>query len=138
MNSSNKNHLSVLFNKETLVQFAKCVVQGLATFVLDAGLLYVITEAGLHYLLSSAIAYIIVLCVHFYSTKKFIFKTCSRPLHQEMALYFGIALVSLALTELLMYLFTDGFGIYYIFSKFLSTGVVLVWSFSARKFWLYK
>jgi putative flippase GtrA len=56
----------------------------------------------------------------------------------ETACYLGISVIGLVLTELFMFMFTDLFGVYYIFSKVITTFIVLAWNFSARKFWLYR
>jgi putative flippase GtrA len=111
---------------------------GVLSFLLDAGLLYVITEAGVYYLHSAAISFVIVFFFNFLLARKFIFPKCGRSLLGETVSYMGIAVVGLALTEICMYIFTEFFGVYYIFSKFLASVIVLLWSFSARKFWLYR
>ncbi|MDR1514729.1 MAG: GtrA family protein [Synergistaceae bacterium] len=120
------------------VQFFRYCVLGGVTFCLDAAFVYLITESGVNYLYSSGISFAIVLFVHLGISKKVIFTKCKMPLHAELFCYSGIAVIGLILTELFMYLFTGIFGIYYLFSKVITTFVVLIWNFTARKFWLYK
>lgn len=125
-------------SENVLMQFVKCIILGIFTFILDASILYIITELGVYYLVSAAISYVITLGIHFMLSKKLIFTSTRFSLCFEVAAYISIALVGLFLTELFMYYFTDLLNIYYILSKFLATSLTLLWSFSARKFWLYK
>lgn len=46
-----------------------------------------------------------------------------------------VALVGLGLTTLMMSLFLHGFGWHYLPSQVVTTGIVLVWSFFAHKYW---
>jgi putative flippase GtrA len=124
--------------ENTNVQFFRYCVLGAITFFLDAALLYLITESGVNYLYSSGISFSIVLFVHMGISKKAIFTKCKMPFRTEFICYAGIAITGLILTELFMYLFTDIVGFYYLFSKIITTFIVLAWNFTARKFWLYK
>ena len=44
-----------------------------------------------------------------------------------------ISLIGLGLTELLMWLFTDGLGLFYLVSKAIAAVIVLLWNFFAKK-----
>ena len=44
----------------------------------------------------------------------------------------------LGMTELILFLFTDGLSLHYMLSKAIATAVVLVWNYLARKLLLYK
>jgi putative flippase GtrA len=120
------------------IQFLKYCLLGTFAFFLETGLLYAITESGVHYLVSSGIAFVIVVFIHLCISKKYIFTKCRMSLWAEVTSYLGITLIGLALTELFMYIFTGIMGIYYIFSKAITTIIVLLWNFSSRKLWLYK
>jgi putative flippase GtrA len=121
-----------------LLQLFRTAVIGVITFCADAGLLYLITESGVHYLVSAALSFVVSFFLNFSLVKKFVFQKCGKPFVQELLGYAGIAVVCLMLTEICMYVLTDTLGIYYILSKFVSAVLVLLWSFSARKFWLYR
>lgn len=122
----------------TKIQLFRCAFAGVVSFGVDTTLLYVITEMGVHYLTAAAAAFLFGLVTNFALSKKFIFTSSRMSLRSETLCYGLIALASLSLTELSMYVLTDFLGVYYIFSKLLSSSIVLTWSFSARKFWLYR
>jgi putative flippase GtrA len=110
---------------------------GVVTFAVDAVLLYAITELGVYYLVSAAMSFVVSFFLNFYLVREFVFTNRNISLKAELLAYAGIALVCLLLTEACMYFLTEHMGVYYILSKFLAAVVVLLWSFSARKFWLY-
>jgi putative flippase GtrA len=130
--------LLISHSESPYIQFFRYCVLGAITFFLDASLLFLITESGLNYMYSSAISFVIVVFVHLWISKKFIFTSCAMPQRTETACYIGISVIGLILTELFMFMFTGLFGVYYIFSKVITTFIVLAWNFSARKFWLYR
>jgi putative flippase GtrA len=107
--------------------------------VVDVGLLYIITaKFGVYYLVSAVMSFVVSFLANFYLVREFVFTKRNMTLAAELLAYGGIAVVCLLLTELCMYFLTERMGIYYIYSKFMAAVVVLLWSFSARKFWLYK
>ena len=52
-------------------------------------------------------------------------------------MYGIIGMIGHLITEGLMYLFTDVFGLYFLISKIIAAAIVLVWNFAARKVVLY-
>jgi len=121
-----------------LIQLFRTAFIGVVTFAVDAVLLYVITEMGVHYLVSAAMSFVVSFFLNFYLVREFVFQNRNMPLATELLAYAGIAVVCLILTELCMYFLTERLGIHYILSKFIAAVIVLLWSFTARKFWLYK
>jgi putative flippase GtrA len=119
------------------LQFLRTIIYGFVVFLIDASLLYFFTEMGIFYLCSAAISFLIALLINFYLNRTFIFSKTQKSFRQELVSYAGIALVGLALTELCLFAFTELFKIHYIISKLLAAIIVLVWNFSARKYWLY-
>lgn len=59
--------------------------------------------------------------------------------HFEAGWRFGVvAAIGFGLTWLLMALFTRSLGWHYLPSQVLTTGIVLVWSFAAHKYWSFR
>ena len=52
----------------------------------------------------------------------------------EFMVFVIISLIGLGLTELLMWVFTDGLGLFYLLSKAIAAVIVLLWNFFAKKF----
>lgn len=126
--------------QHTAVQFFRYLFVGGLAFCADAGSLFLMERAGLHYLLAAAVAFLIGLTVNFLLSKRFIFTEDSKRVGRtgEFVAYGLIGLAGLGITELIMYLFTSVFGVYFMLSKIISTIIVFLWNFGARKLFLYR
>ena len=135
-----KDKLRMLFAAEsnnTVIQFIRYIFVGGAAFVADAGSLWLVSLFA-HYLVAAAAAFIIGLIVNFALSKLFVFTDNTHSKAAEFITYGLIGVVGLGLTELLMYLFTEKLGLYFMLSKIITAVIVLVWNFAARKIILYR
>lgn len=123
-----------------LVQFVRYFFVGGFAFVVDFGLLYILTEyAGLHYLLSATLSFIsgllvnyVISCIWVFSTSKF------KNRLVEFLFFAAIGVVGLLLNDALIWLFTDCIGTHYMFSKIVAATIVYLWNFFARKYLVFK
>lgn len=123
-----------------LIQFVRYFFVGGFAFVLDLGLLYILTEyAGLHYLLSATLSFIagllvnyIISCLWVFSNSKF------KSRIVEFLFFAAIGVVGLGLNDFLIWLFTDCIGTHYMFSKIVAAAVVYLWNFFARKYLVFR
>ena len=135
-----KDKLRLIFTGEsnnTIIQFIRYIFVGGAAFVADAGALWLISLFA-HYLIAAAAAFIIGLIVNFALSKLFVFTDNTHNKAAEFITYGLIGIIGLVLTELLMYLFTEKIGLYFMLSKIITAVIVLVWNFAARKIVLYR
>ena len=129
---------SQLFKEKTdntIIQFFRyCFVGGLA-FLVDYGLLYLLSDKfRLHYLLSASIAFIAGLVVNYLISTFWVFSESKyEDKRKEFAIFAFIGVIGLGLTEGLMWLFTDLVGLHYLLSKLITAALVLLWNFFARK-----
>ena len=106
----------------------------------DVGGLYVLTSmAGVPYLLSGAISYTAGLLLVYLLSIMWVFdrRTMHHPL-VEFSLFAGICLVGLVLNEIVLWLLTGFFGVYYLLSKAASVILVFSWNFFVRKYVLFR
>ena len=95
-----------------LIQFVRYFFVGGFAFIVDFGLLYILTEyAGLHYLLSATLSFIaglvvnyIISCIWVFNNSKF------RNRIVEFLFFAAIGVVGLGFNDLLIWLFTDCIG----------------------------
>ena len=120
-----------------LIQFVRYFFVGGFAFIIDFGLLYILTEyAGLHYLLSATLSFIAGLvvncCIRVFNNSKFRYRIV-------VFLFFAaIGVVGLGFNDLLIWLFTDCIGTHYMFSKIVAAAMVYLWNFFARKYLVFK
>ena len=118
-----------------LVQFVRYFFVGGFAFVVDFGLLYILTEyARLHYLLSATLSFIAGLLVNYIISYLWVFNGSKFKNRLVEFLFFAaIGVVGLALNDALIWLFTDCIGTHYMFSKIVAAAMVYLWNFFARK-----
>ncbi|MBP5563135.1 MAG: GtrA family protein [Bacteroidales bacterium] len=137
------NFFNKLFKDETentLIQLFRYGFVGGAAFLVDYGVLVLLTEVfGMHYLLSATISFILGLITNYLLSVVWVFN--NRTLGNrwaEFAVFAIIGVIGLGLNALIMYVCTDKMGIHYMISKIISTVIVFFWNFFARKVILFK
>lgn len=120
--------------------FAKYTLAGGAAFCLDYTLLFICYHFfGLHYLLAAGIGFgggvlCTYLCCNYWV---FSHRKWKDRQVKEFCVFVLIGLIGMALTLLLMGFFVSVMGLHPYASKLLTSGLVLLWNFSARKILLY-
>ena len=118
-----------------LVQFVRYFFVGGFAFVVDFGLLYILTEyAGLHYLLSATLSFIsgllvnyVISCIWVFSNSKF------KNRLVEFLFFAAIGVGGLLLNDALILLFTDCLGTPYMFSTIVAAALLHPWNFFSPK-----
>jgi len=113
---------------------------GGAGFLIDYGLFALCSEVfEWHYLLSAALGFTAGLIFVYIVSNKWVFTNRKMQHHQvvEFTIFSIIGVVGLLLTMLFMWIFTDLCFIPALISKLLTTALVLIWNFGARKVLLY-
>ena len=93
---------------------------------------------GIYYLISGILSFIISVLVNYIMSTKWVFNQeniNNRVL--EFNLFLLISTIGLVFTEILLYLFTDVLGLYYLISKIIAAIIVLFWNFIARRVMFY-
>ena len=119
----------------TAIQFMRYGVVGGVAFAADFGSLFLLTSGfGLYYLISAAIAFLLGLTVNYFLSVSWVFD--SRALANkkaEFAVFAIIGVVGLGFNELFIWYFTEHAHFHYLASKAISTVLVFLWNFVARK-----
>lgn len=84
---------------------------------------------------AAAIAFVVGLAVNYALSIWFVFSESSKVKNKvkEFVVYGIIGLIGLLITEGIMYLFTDVFGLYFLISKIIAAEIVLVWELRGKK-----
>ena len=121
--------------KNIIVQFIKFGFVGGLCFLIDYGLMVLLTEVfSVPYLVSCAISFSVSVVVNYLLSMKYVFASREDlSKRREFVIFVALSVVGLLLTELLMWAFTDGLGLFYLLSKAIAAVIVLLWNFFAKK-----
>ena len=118
----------------SLIQFIRYgFVSGLSLLV-DVGVLILLTEVfGVHYLASATISFIFGLATNYILSTIWVFNKSKYKPVVELIIFASIGLIGLGINNLLMWLFTDKIGLFYLASKFIAIFATFTWNFTVRK-----
>ncbi len=121
-----------------LGQLAGFGVVGVIAFVIDYGLMILLTEVfGVNYLLSTTISFVMSVIFNYLASMRFVFahkKGMSRT--REFVIFIVLSVVGLGLNDLLMWVGQSLLGVDYRITKIVVTAIVMVYNFVTRKIFL--
>lgn len=122
-----------------LIQLFRYVFVGGTAFAVDFCFLYFFSDiCGIYYLISAIFSFIISVLVNYVMSTEWVFNQGNiENKVVEFNLFLLISTIGLVFTEILLYLFTDVIGMYYLISKIISAIIVLFWNFLARRVMFY-
>ena len=103
--------------------------------VVNIGSLYLFKEMlNIHYLIANIFGFILGLTVNYILSKAIIFNS-EKDMNKilEFLIYATIGVIGLGLDTIFLWIGTSIIGIYYMLTKIISTGLVFIWNFIARK-----
>ena len=123
-----------------LQQFSRYIAVGGLAFVVDFGLLYLLTELlGLYYLISAAIAFLFGLLTNYSLIRLWVFdRRTIKNVAVELVIFTAIGIVGLGLNEVIIWFVREKIHFHYMIAKAISAGIVLIWNFGARKAVLFR
>ena len=122
-----------------LKQIIKFGVVGLTAFLIDYSLLYIFTEYfGIYYLYSSIISFTVSLIYNYILSIKWVFDVTKKQTAKEITIFVILSIMGLGINQLVMYVMVKWLKIYYMITKIVATGIVMVWNFVTRKIFIEK
>lgn len=126
--------------ERTSIQLFRYTFVGGVAFIVDFGSLFVLTDLfGIYYLISAAVAFTLGLATNYVLSTIWVFsRRTLRNKWFEFGIFALIGIVGLGSNELFIWFFTEHVHFHYLQSKIVSTVLVYLWNFSARKFILFR
>ena len=126
-------------NQKLINQILKFGVVGVIAFLIDYGLLYILTEyANIYYLISSIISFTVSLIFNYILSIKWVFDVTKKQTYKEVFVFVVLSVIGLGINQLVMYLGSDIMYIYYMLTKLVATVIVMIWNFITRKIFIEK
>ena len=121
-----------------IAQYMKIGVVGVIAFVIDYGLLALLTEAfGVNYLVSATISFTVSVIFNYLASMRYVFthkEDMSR--RREFAIFVVLSVIGLLINNACMWAGVELLGIHYLIVKIGATAIVMIWNFVTRKIFL--
>lgn len=107
------------------------LISGGSAATVDIAVLWILEEKfDMWYLTASVLAFLVAFLVSFFLQKFWTFRDANKEgMHRQMVVYFTVSVINLCLNTLLMYVFVDWFGIWYILSQVIVSLMIACMSF---------
>ena len=128
-------------------EFMRYLLVGGSAFLVDFGVLVLFNNIlpelfGYRLYIATALGFIAGLIFNYIFSILFVFQTARDHItgrsFQSFMVFTLIGLIGLGLTELGMYAGTELLGIHYMLVKMIVTGIVLIWNYLGRKFFVFR
>ena len=124
--------------KKLIAQFMKFGVVGFLAFIIDYGLLALLTEVfSVNYLVSAPISFIASVVFNYVASMRYVFthkEDMSR--RREFIIFVVLSVIGLIINNALMWAGVELLHVHYLIVKIVATAVVMVWNFVTRKIFL--
>jgi putative flippase GtrA len=138
LNEHEHNGVDMIFSRQTIEQMRKYIITGVISFGSEYAIMYILTSFfHIWHITSNTIAILIVFWVNFFLNKYWSFKS-DKKLVKQLILYLLLFAFNLGASNVIMYCFTDIWGVSYLISKVISTGMIVSWNFIIYKKVIYK
>ena len=122
----------------TFVQLFRYGFVAVGAFAVDYGFYFLLSYVlGVQYLVAALAGFVMGTATNYLISKYMVFQGEPKSRTFEVLLVFLVSGVGLLWLELGLYVLTDIYGIHYLLSKLIMTGVVFLWNFFARKLFMY-
>lgn len=111
---------------------------GLSSSIIDISILYALVEF-VHAPMVAALmlAHVAGSINGFFLNRIITFKSKSKKIKTQYALFLGVTLIGLCLTLILMHFLISTFSMYYIYAKMITIVLVTGWNFTASTFFVF-
>ena len=125
-------------NKKAIKEFFLYLVVGGIATATEWLVFFLLDKCYLHYAVATVIAYIVSTFVNWLAGRLLVFKQSEQKFLKEIVSVYLASIVGLLGNLLLMWIAVDLLSANEMLSKVNATGIVFLYNFLVRKFWIYK
>lgn len=128
-------------NKNLFNQIIKFSIVGGLAFIIDYGILFLLSDVfNINYLISSIISFSVSVIFNYILSTQWIFlssKNASKKTF-EFFIFITLSIVGLLVNSFIMWFFVEIINIHYLITKVIATLIVMIYNFISRKIFLEK
>ena len=126
--------IKTLLKSDRFAEIFRFGIAGGLGFIVDYGILFTFTEfLKINYLISSGISFTVSVIVNYIICIIWVFKDAKKNDNKTVILFIGSSLIGLLINQFLMWFLVEKLSIYYMFSKIISTIIVMIWNYLAKR-----
>ena len=124
--------------KKLIRQLFRFGIVGVIAFVIDYGLLYILTEkCGIYYLVSSLISFGVSVIFNYIASVLWVFDVDQeKSKTKNFIIFIALSIVGLGINQIIMYYGVEVLNLYYMLIKLIATFIVMIFNFITRKMFL--
>lgn len=125
--------------KKLIIQLFKFGIVGVIALLIDVGVLLILREIlHIDVLMASAVSFCVSVTANYILSMLFVFESKDNNKAREFLIFVVLSIGGLLLNQLIMWLGTDIFAIYYMWVKIFALLFVPIYNFVTRKIFLEK
>ena len=125
--------------KKLIIQLFKFGIVGVIALLIDVGVLLILREIlHIDVLIASAVSFCVSVTANYILSMLFVFESKANNKAREFLIFVILSIGGLLLNQLIMWLGTDIFAIYYMWVKIFALLFVPIYNFVTRKIFLEK
>lgn len=119
---------------KSMREMFRFAISGGVCILIEYGCMIVLKEAfQAHYLIAAGAGFLLSVAFNYLLCVRWVFTDTRSAGRKAQALFLITSLVGLAINQFLMWMLVDVFALYYIFAKIISSAVVMVWNYIAKR-----
>lgn len=123
-------------NKKLFTQIVKFSVVGSLAFIIDYGVLFILSEFfSINYLISCIISFSASVIFNYIASTKWIFvlKNSDKQKRVEFIVFIILSCIGLLINSFIMWFFVEKIKMHYLITKVVATLIVMIYNFISRK-----
>ncbi|MGE0114219.1 MAG: GtrA family protein [Steroidobacteraceae bacterium] len=130
--------IAALLSRSALAHFVRFAAVGVCGTAAHYSVLWSLVEFGtVHVLVATSIGFAVGALVNYVLNRRFTFDSDATHV-DALPKFLAVAFLGAIINGLIVKLFTQSLGVYYLIAQLFATGTVLVWNFAVNYLWTFR